>query len=168
MSEITPFCAERVLDVYRSLEGVGVRIWLDGGWGVDALLGVQTRDHTDLDIVVQQKDLSRMTAQLMGLGFRDHPRADTRPWNFVLINDTDELVDVHVVNIAPNGDGIYGPPENAETYPAAALRGTGKIREVSVCCLSAAYQLENHTGYPLRKKDRDDVAALAVAFGRPK
>jgi lincosamide nucleotidyltransferase A/C/D/E len=48
MSEITPFCAERVLDIYRSLDRVGVRIWLDGGWGVDALLGVQKRDQKDL------------------------------------------------------------------------------------------------------------------------
>lgn len=32
-----------------------MRVWLDGGWGVDALLGRQTRPHDDMDIVIEQK-----------------------------------------------------------------------------------------------------------------
>src|SRR5438477_4113231 len=31
---------------------VGCRFWLEGGWGVDALVGRQTRPHRDLDIDV--------------------------------------------------------------------------------------------------------------------
>lgn len=43
-------------------EGLGVRIWLDGGWAVDARLGRQTRRHADLDIVVEQRDLGPLVA----------------------------------------------------------------------------------------------------------
>ena len=37
----------RILDLFDSLS---VTYWLDGGWGVDALYGKQTRDHRDMDI----------------------------------------------------------------------------------------------------------------------
>ena len=36
-----------ILDLF---EGLSVTYWLDGGWGVDALYGKQTRDHRDIDI----------------------------------------------------------------------------------------------------------------------
>jgi len=32
-----------VIDLYTQLENLGIEVWLDGGWGVDALLGEQTR-----------------------------------------------------------------------------------------------------------------------------
>ena len=38
-----------VIDCYTTLENLGIEIWVDGGWGVDALLGEQTRPHKDLD-----------------------------------------------------------------------------------------------------------------------
>ncbi|MGH0035700.1 MAG: nucleotidyltransferase domain-containing protein [Myxococcota bacterium] len=41
---------DAVLEVLETLEGAGVRAWLDGGWGVDALLGERTREHADLTI----------------------------------------------------------------------------------------------------------------------
>ncbi len=40
-----------VLDLCDEL---GITVWMDGGWGVDALLGTQTRPHRDLDIVIRQ------------------------------------------------------------------------------------------------------------------
>ena len=45
--------ASDVLDLYNALERIGVGIWIDGGWGVDALLEKQTRPHQDLDIAIQ-------------------------------------------------------------------------------------------------------------------
>jgi lincosamide nucleotidyltransferase A/C/D/E len=42
------------------LEKLGIEIWVDGGWGVDALLGEQTRPHKDLDIAIQQKDVPQL------------------------------------------------------------------------------------------------------------
>lgn len=30
---------KEVLDLYNKLENIHIQIWIDGGWGVDALLG---------------------------------------------------------------------------------------------------------------------------------
>lgn len=34
-----------LVEILRLLEAAGIAVWLDGGWGVDALLGRQTRSH---------------------------------------------------------------------------------------------------------------------------
>ena len=39
-----------VLAVLAALSALGCRLWLEGGWGVDALVGHQTRAHRDLDV----------------------------------------------------------------------------------------------------------------------
>ena len=34
---------EDVVQIVHVLENAGIAVWFDGGWGVDALLGQQTR-----------------------------------------------------------------------------------------------------------------------------
>ena len=68
--------AKDVVRLYNQLKGLGVQIWIDGGWGVDALLGKQTRPHEDVDIVIQQKDLLVLRKLLEDQGSRDVPRDD--------------------------------------------------------------------------------------------
>ncbi len=53
-----------VIDLYSSLENLGVEIWIDGGWGVDALLGEQSRSHQDLDIAIEEKDVPKLKEML--------------------------------------------------------------------------------------------------------
>src|SRR6476619_4123132 len=53
--------AETVVALYTLLLEHGVQIWIDGGWGIDALLRQQTRPHKDLDALVQLDDLAKMT-----------------------------------------------------------------------------------------------------------
>jgi lincosamide nucleotidyltransferase A/C/D/E len=60
-----------VLDVYSSLEILRVEIWIDGGWGVDAL-GKQSRPHQDLDIAIQQKDLPILRELLRKRRYKEH------------------------------------------------------------------------------------------------
>jgi len=38
--------AGQVVEVVSALGGAGVTVWVDGGWGVDALLGKQTGSTT--------------------------------------------------------------------------------------------------------------------------
>jgi hypothetical protein len=80
--------------LWTSWKGQGIDLWLDGGWGVDALLGEQTRLHDDLDIVLEHKHVPTLRHALAGLGFRDIRRDDTRPWNFVLGDGRGLEVDV--------------------------------------------------------------------------
>jgi lincosamide nucleotidyltransferase A/C/D/E len=42
----------------------GIEVWVDGGWGIDQLLGEQTRRHEDFDLVVTSAELGRVRAAL--------------------------------------------------------------------------------------------------------
>ena len=155
--------ASAVAALYRRLTDNGVPLWLDGGWGVDALLGAETRPHDDLDIVIEERHVLRLRELLESDGFSDVPRPDTRPCNFVLGHPDGRLVDVHVVVFDAAGRGVYGPVENGEFYPAE-FDGVGIVAGMAVQCLSAAYQLRPRD-YPLRDKDKRDADALRARFG---
>ncbi len=156
--------ASSVAALYRWLTDNGVPLWIDGGWGVDALLGAETRPHDDLDIVIEERHLLRLRELLESDGFKDVPRDDTRPWNFVLGHADGRLIDVHVVVFDAIGRGIYGPPDNGDFYPAGSFEGTGSVDGLPVRCLTAAYQLRPRD-YPLRDKDIRDADALRARFG---
>ena len=151
--------------LYKLLEEAGIPVWIDGGWAVDALLGRQTREHGDLDIALDARFLEQLRVVLAEHGFREVPKEDSRPWNFVLGNDAGLEVDVHAFVFDENGDGVYGPPENGEYYRKEALTGQGVICGQPVRCISPEWLVLFHTGYELRKKDFDDVTALCQRFG---
>jgi lincosamide nucleotidyltransferase A/C/D/E len=44
----------------------GVQLWVDGGWGIDALLERQTHSHKDFDAIVAFEDLPALTRFLSG------------------------------------------------------------------------------------------------------
>jgi lincosamide nucleotidyltransferase A/C/D/E len=160
--------AQAVVALYRRLRVLGIPIWLDGGWGVDALLGEQTRPHDDLDIVVEERHLLRLRAALQEDGFTDVERDDTSAWNFVLGHDDGRQVDVHAIVFDATGNGIYGPAGNGLMYPAGSLSGAGTVDGVAVQCLTAALQLASRRGRTLRDKDLQDVNALSRRFGLPR
>lgn len=152
-------------DFYRMFFEMGVEVWIDGGWGVDALLGEQTRPHSDLDIVVQQKDAAVLRETLHTRGYREVKLQIARPWNFVMGDESGREIDVHVIVLDGHGNGIYGPPENEEMYPAASLTGTGTIDGLTVRCISPEWAVKFHSGYELRESDFRDVSALCKRFG---
>ena len=45
---ITEKDAIALINLAESLE---INVFIDGGWGVDALLGEQTREHQDIDLL---------------------------------------------------------------------------------------------------------------------
>jgi lincosamide nucleotidyltransferase A/C/D/E len=154
-----------VIDLYSYLESLGVNIWIDGGWCVDALLGEQSRPHKDLDIAIQQKEVSQLREALLERGYRDIKVEIARDWNFVLGNEHGREIDVHVIVLNSQGDGIYGPPENGEKYPADSLTGSGLIEGRTVRCISPDWMVKFHSGYELQEKDFRDVRALCKKFG---
>ena len=157
--------ATDVIKFYTDLEKSGIGIWIDGGWGVDALLGKQTRLHADLDIAIEQKDLKKAVEMLEKQGYQNVPRDDTRPWNFVLGDKKGHEIDFHVIVIDNNGNGIYGPPEKGEMYPAGALVGLGRIKKHPVKCIAPEYMVKFHTGYKLRESDYQGIDALCKKYG---
>lgn len=76
--------AETVVALLDLFEANGIAVWLDGGWGVDALLGKQSRAHGDLDVALDHGDVARLRDLLTAREYHDVPRDDTRECNFVL------------------------------------------------------------------------------------
>jgi hypothetical protein len=99
-----------------------IDVWIDGGWGVDALLGEQTRAHRDLDIAGQHRDVPRLRASLEARGYKDVPRDDTRDCNFVLGDSLGHQIDVHSYAFDSAGNHVYGVE-----YPVESLTGTGSV-----------------------------------------
>ena len=157
--------AEDALALYDRFERAGAPIWIDGGWAVDANLGRQTREHADLDIVIEQVYLATAVSMLQSLGYEDVPRDDTRPWNFVMGDGVGREVDFHVIVLDESGDGIYGPPESEDRWPAESLGNRGTISGRTVRATSPRWLIASHTGYRLTEKDWSDVLALSERFG---
>lgn len=42
--------AKSATTTLTALDARDAEVWVGGGWGVDALLGEQTRQHSDLDL----------------------------------------------------------------------------------------------------------------------
>ncbi len=157
--------ATDVISLYEICLQNAITIWIDGGWGVDALLGYQSRPHKDLDIAIQEKDVSKLRELLQGKGYKEIKLATAKPHNFVLGDESRHEIDVHVIVLDANGNGMYGPVDNGEMYPADSLTGTGLIAGKVVRCISPEWMVKFHSGYKLQEKDFRDVSALCEKFG---
>lgn len=157
-----------VADVHGALaqlDAAGVATCLDGGWGVDALLGRQTRPHPDLDVVIARDDVARVLDALGDLGFsHDHASEPGLPARLVL-NGRGRVIDCHVVVFDGEGNGWQELDDEAwGAYPVDGLGGTGLIGGRPVRCITADLQVRHHLGYPPSHKDLRDMRALADAF----
>jgi len=52
----------------HALQDAGVSVWIGGGCGADELR-CQTRDHSDLDLVLDREELVKARQAARGLGF---------------------------------------------------------------------------------------------------
>jgi len=144
-----PMPGEAVVTIIDALEAAGVRCWISGGWGVDALAGRCTRSHGDLDLVVEDKDIERSVEILAAHGYWEWYRADSEVPMFsrVVLHDHEtagRAVDLH-------------PLELSGTQVEFA---SGEIEGRSVPCLSLSLQLKTHASYRKRWRDRSDLALL--------
>lgn len=152
---MTAFDVFQVLD---TIAAAGVSPWLDGGWGVDALAGRETRPHDDLDLVVDAHEVEAAIVALGAHGFVMH--RDERPTAFVLRDPDDRRVDIHPVELTPTGGIQWQPDGSGFLYDAEGLSGNGIVGGRAVRCLSVALQLRCHEGYELDDDDLRDIATL--------
>lgn len=158
--------ASDVVELLDVVERTGGTVWLDGGWGVDALLGEQTREHDDLDVAVEESDHARVAQALRERGFRPVFRGDTSDWNYALGDDRGREVDLDVFRAGDTGAGWYGPPgEQVATYTTHALGGRGQILGRHVPCIAPDVLVTLHTGYAVDENDWHDVSLLCERFG---
>ncbi|GAB7036212.1 MULTISPECIES: nucleotidyltransferase domain-containing protein [Catenuloplanes] len=156
-----------VLAVLRLADGAGARLWIDGGWGVDALLGTQTREHGDLDVAIESAHLPAFVAALTAASFGAVGEAGAAPWNFLVARPGGPVVDLHVIVRDADGNGVLGPPERDAVHPAASPAGRGTIGGRAVDCIAPEWVVRFHDAYPGDATDRADVHAICERFGLP-
>jgi lincosamide nucleotidyltransferase A/C/D/E len=152
------------VSVVDLLKGGGVPIWVDGGWGADALLGEQTREHDDLDLVAELRLAPRVIELLVAQ--RYELVAGGAPKSFVLVDAVGRQVDVHPVTFDDEGGGVYVTDDGGQwVYPAAGFAGRGRIADHAVRCLTPEVQVIVHNGYELAEKDFRELRLLHERFG---
>ena len=151
------------VEIIRFARENEVPIWLDGGWGVDALMEKQTRAHNDIDIFVEQINRDKFIGILEEKSFTEvidaYKSIDHRVWK----DDGDRIVDLHLFEFNEQGQPVF----EGETYPEDVLSGIGKIGAETVRCISPEYQVMYHLGYEHDEKDVHDVRLLCDRFKIP-
>ena len=154
-SRVTYIPESRVLALMDALTAAGVSSWVAGGWGVDALIGRQTRRHYDLDLVVSDTrgNIERVERVLARAGFRPGVREFNpglaMPLRLAWQDDNGYTVEVMPVT--------FGEPPFTGREP---LFTGGALSGHTVPCLSARLQAVLHEGYAVRAVDLADMEAL--------
>jgi lincosamide nucleotidyltransferase A/C/D/E len=156
---MTAQSALALLDLFTS---AGADPWVDGGWGIDALLGEQTRSHSDLDLVIAQEQVDAVRGVLERRGF-----AVIRNWlptALALAHPDGREVDLHpLMTLSEDGGGDQDLGQGRTFHYGPAV--TGRIGGRLVRCVNAESQLRAHIGYEPSDNDRADVTALTRRYG---
>jgi lincosamide nucleotidyltransferase A/C/D/E len=140
-----------------------------GGWGVDALLGAQTREHHDLDVLVLGEDLSALAEVFddEGLVVEHVWEAENRwldvdgtrwPTAFVAANEQGAELDVHLIEV--HGSDVVALCNVPWPLDGESLEGRGTISGRPVDCVSARTQVAMHRDYELPETHQRDLAHL--------
>jgi len=151
------------------LARAGVPSVIGGGWGVDALVGRQTRRHHDLDLVLLEfeRDEPRAGSALGPLGFRPVVRshASTRwmPSRSVMDDGAGRCIDLVSLEASQLAAMLgHGDPmaELSSDDGHSSLTVSGIVGGRPVVCLSAEAQLVLHTRFDLRTHHQRDAHLL--------
>ena len=168
---------EDVIEIYQHLSAHGIRVWLTGGWGIDALLGKQTRAHKDLDVLMLLDDIVRMRELLDWEGYGLEQLWSENRWDvdaqgvetataFVLQDLQGRQFDVHAMRLDEQGNGIPAWEEAEDfVFTRQDLSGQGTIAGLAVQCITPESQVVCHTGYALPEKQARDLERLHEKFG---
>ena len=157
--------ATDVLDVLAVLAEDDVEVVLLGGWGIDALLGAQHRDHHDLDLAVVAERVDAALAALAGAGFAVED--DQLPTRVTVADRAGHRV-VFVV-LGPEDDGVRvqvaGAPDGTDRRYPVSNTTSGWVGGERVACIDAQLQVANHLGYEPTPRDLFDLRLLQKQFG---
>lgn len=156
--------AADVLEIIGRLDRARIRWWIHGGWGMDALLGTETRPHDDLDLAVARDDIDRLEASLSD--FRRLPERDVWPASFVLVDGRGRQIDIHPIRLDEHGNGWQEQRSGEEVmWSRSDLAGRGQVDGHEVRCTSPEFEARSHL-YPGHDDiDRRDLELLCERFG---
>ena len=150
--------ADEVLHILSIFREVGAKIWIAGGWGVDALVGKQTRQHNDVDVAFDTGREEKIIEKFESIGFIVED--DARPTRFVLRHPDGREIDMHPVVFDDKCVGKQLVPGGKPfLYPKNAFT-TGIINNETVPCLTAEQLITFHLGYTPLEQDKHNMKML--------
>jgi lincosamide nucleotidyltransferase A/C/D/E len=161
---MTAMLTDDVAEMIRRWRAEGITVWLDGGWGVDALLGEESRPHHDLDVVLEHHVLEQFAGSMNTQGF--HRISDGGSFNHVFRDPSGRQVDVRLVDTSRRQRttaGIEVYAGEGLPFEVGALDGRGTVGGEPVGCCTADYQVRSRLGgflEELNDNARRDVLAL--------
>lgn len=124
-----------LLKVLDLMETFGMRYWLDGGWGVDVLLGKQTREHRDVDINFDARYTDALLRTLVSHGYEI--TTDWRPVRIELCHPELSYVDIHPFVINEDGTAKQADLEGGWYEFEADYFGSAVFEGRTIPCISA-------------------------------
>ena len=92
-----------VCEILEMLSEASVKVFLDGGWGVYALIGRETRTHNDIDLFVEKKDYCITISVITGKGYREVIMDYTTDSHTVWKDDNGRIIDMHCFEYVEDG-----------------------------------------------------------------
>lgn len=84
------------IEIITYAEENRINIWIDGGWGVDALLEDETREHNDIDLFVEESNSKKFIEILIEKGFAEVPEGFTTTSHTVWKDTKGRIIDLHI------------------------------------------------------------------------
>lgn len=166
MNDATAFQLLLIEAIRDALDAAGIEWWLFGGWAMDFSIGEVTREHSDVEIFVWQKDALRAKEALLRAGFAAPAALHPDEGQPFLKNGQE----IGVWYLVSGEDGFVHTPGRWQDWPwphGSFDEPRMKIGDVEAPAMSAEGLLDMKLGFarhphgaPLREKDRGDISRL--------
>ena len=149
-----------VKQILRLAMEAEIKVFLDGGWGVDALIGYETRTHNDIDIFVEKKDYHKFIQIIKDNGFYEIKMEYTTTSHTVWEDENKRIIDLHCFEYTDDDKILY----EGNCFPLETFTGRGKVEDIEVSCVEPYSQVMFHLGYEFDENDMHDVKLLCETF----
>ena len=149
---------EDLMTVISILEDAKITYWIDGGWGVDLLVGKQTRSHRDIDIDFDAQYTEKLLSILFQYGYSID--TDWGPVRIELYSEKYGYLDIHPFVLNEDGTSKQANLEGGWYEFDKDLFGAVHFEDKVIPCISVKGQKLFHSGYELREKDKHDISII--------
>lgn len=149
---------ENLIEVLDLLDNMKMRYWIDGGWGIDILIGKQNREHRDIDVDFDEEYTEALLNKLIEKGYEIV--VDWSPSRIELYHPELSYIDIHPLIINDDGSARQANPQGGWYEFEAKWFSTAVFEGRVIPSISAEAQKLFHSGYELREVDIIDLKNL--------